>query len=558
MQLYYPSNFPVHHERQLMDILNSLQIRWLAGEPITASTVRKYIRDDLRTHHASLFKGLTPPFWWFQFLLLRYQSQFNSEFIHTLHQTIIKTKIRSISGVVPLTLFTAGTGCPFHCVYCPTETGVPKSYLSDEPAVMRAIRSKYSPFVQTQSRLIMFALSGHSIEKVEIIVKGGTFSFLPRRYRTFFIRSIFNAANTSTSQLLSAGKTIKSSLTLEKAQERNESAQSRIIGINIETRPDYINPYELRYLRSLGVTHVELGMQTIYDDILTKIKRGHSITAVYEATRQLRDAGFKIGYHLMPNLPGSTPERDYTMMKEIFTNENFLPDHLKLYPTTITKYTTLEKWFQEGTYTPYPLNELINIIVRIKKEHIPPWVRIGRLTRDITTNMMTGNTFPPNLREVIQLRMREQNSVCSCIRCREIQLEVPKKPITIREIAYNAGGGKEYFIEHIDAQKKCLGFIRLRFPSYLFKSKTKPLFKALHGCALIRELHVYGKATGIGKKDSNSRQHKGLGEQLLEYAEEKVRKAGFRKLAIISGVGVRNYYRKIGYSLRDTYMLKNL
>lgn len=558
MQLYYPSNFPVRLETRLIDIVLALQARWIEGVAVTPQSVRKYIREDLRKLDASIFKAQTPPFWWIQFILLRHSSRFNQEFLHVLHQIIIKTKVRSISGVVPLTLFTAGTGCPFHCVYCPTEPGVPKSYLSDEPAVMRAIRSNYSPFAQTQSRLIMFALSGHSIDKVEIIIKGGTFSFLPRQYRTFFIRSIFNAANTNTSQLLSSGKVFQSSLPLQKAQIRNESAQSRIIGINIETRPDYINPKELLYLRSLGVTHVELGVQTIYDDILTKIKRGHSVTAVYDATQQLRDAGFKIGYHLMPNLPGSTPSRDYTMMKDIFTAEHFLPDHLKLYPTTITKFTTLEKWFQDGTYTPYPLEELINTIVRIKKEHIPPWVRIGRLTRDITTNMMTGSKFPPNLREVIQLKMREQNIVCNCIRCREIQLEVPKEPVTIREIQYNASGGNEFFIEQIDAQKKCLGFIRLRFPSYLFQNKTRPLFRILQECTLVRELHVYGKATGIGKSDSRSRQHKGLGELLLEYAEHKTKEAGIRKLAIISGVGVRNYYRKLGYSLRDTYMLKNL
>lgn len=558
MQLYYPSNFPVHLESQLIDIVKRLETRWLEGNAITPASVRKYIREDLRLFEPTLFKDQTPPFWWLQFILFRHTARFKAQFVHTLQQIIVKTKIRSISGVVPLTLFTSGVGCPFHCVYCPSEPGVPKSYLSDEPAVMRAIRSKYDPFTQTQSRLIMFALSGHSIEKVEIIIKGGTFSFLPRTYRTTFIKKIFNAANTNTIRLLSTGKTLQSSLTLDKAHTKNETAPSRIIGINIETRPDYINVKELRYLRTLGVTHVELGVQTIYDEVYTAIKRGHSVSAVHTATKQLRDAGFKIGYHLMPNLPKSTPERDFSMIRTVFNDANYKPDHLKLYPTTITKYTELEKWYLSGKYSPYPIEKMVEIIVRAKKEIIPPWVRIGRLTRDITTNMMTGAKFPPNLREVIQSETHKLGINCNCIRCREIQLTPPQLPLSIRDIEYEAGDGKEFFIEKIDAHNRCLGFIRLRLPSYLSKSDVKPLFKTLHNSAIIRELHIYGKATGIGKQEHRSAQHKGLGEELLTIAEKKAKDKGVHKIAIISGVGVRNYYRKLGYTLSDTYMVKSI
>jgi len=498
-----------------------------------------------------------PSFWWLQFLLYRHERLFDKRFIEHIHTTLIKTKIRSISGIVPLTLFTKGEACPFNCIYCPSEPNMPKSYFSDEPAVMRAIRNNFEAFRQIESRLIMFALSNHSIDKVEIIIKGGTFSFLPRRYRTYFLKKIFEGCNTDTLAMLKSGSANHlSSLTLEKAQIQNETAPSRIIGINIETRPDYINNEEIRYLRKLGVTHVELGVQTLSDEIYKIIKRGHATAAVAKATQMLKDAGFKIGYHLMLNLPGSNPTSDLEMLRRSFENAQFQPDHLKLYPTTVTKFTQLAEWYKSGKYKPYPLKELIETMVTFKKLNVPPWVRIGRLTRDITTTMMDAQLFPPNLREMVQGQMLEEHVECHCIRCREIQLEKPTLPLSTRTITYDSAGGKEFFIEKIDTKKKCLGFIRLRFPSYLFSPKHKPLFTVLKDSAIIRELHVYGKAMEIGESNIKATQHKGLGEELLGEAEETAKKAGIQKIAIISGVGVRNYYRKFGYTLKDTYMTK--
>jgi elongator complex protein 3 len=424
---------------------------------------------------------------------------------------------------------------------------------------MRAIRNNFEAFKQIESRLIMFALSNHSIDKVEIIIKGGTFSFLPRRYRTYFLKRIFEGCNTDTLAMLKSGSANHlSSLTLEKAQIQNETAPSRIIGINIETRPDYMNTTEVRYLRKLGVTHVELGVQTLSDAIYTTIKRGHSVKSVVDATKKLKDAGFKIGYHLMLNLPGSTPESDLSMLQQAFTDPSFQPDHLKLYPTTVTKFTQLAEWYKSGKYKPYPLKELIETMVLFKKLYVPPWVRIGRLTRDITTTMMDAQLFPPNLRELVQGQMMEEHVECQCIRCREIQLEKPTLPISTRTIKYDSAGGKELFIEKIDKENKCLGFIRLRFPSFLFDGKNKPLFPVLSDSAIIRELHVYGKAMEIGESDSMTTQHKGLGEELLMLAERTAKKRGVQKLAIISGVGVRNYYRKFGYKLAQSYVQKKL
>ncbi len=558
--MYYPANFPKPFEKSLIDLLLILQSDWKNAPDKKRYDWQKLIRKHIKKEpFHTIFEGRMPAFWWLQFILYRHENQFEKQFVQHIHNTLIKTKIRSISGIVPLTLFTKGVACPFNCIYCPSEPNMPKSYFSDEPAVMRAIRNNFEPFAQIESRLIMFSLSNHSIDKVEIIIKGGTFSFLPRRYRTFFLRKVFEGCNTDTLRMLKSGKKNHlSSLSLERAQKENETAPSRIIGINIETRPDYMDTKEVKYLRKLGVTHVELGVQTLSNEIYTKIKRGHSVEAVEKATQKLKDAGFKIGYHLMLNLPGSTPASDLIMLKDAFTKGEFQPDHLKLYPTTVTKYTQLAQWYKKGLYKPYPLPELIQTMVTFKKEIVPPWVRIGRLTRDITTTMMDAQLFPPNLRELVQDEMEKQHVSCSCIRCREIQLESPHFPVSTRTIEYNSAGGKEFFIEKIDRDKKCLGFIRLRLPSYLFDAKNKPLFSALENSAIIRELHVYGKAMEIGENNVEATQHKGLGEELIELAEKVAEKNNLQKVAVISGVGVRDYYRKHGYLLSDTYMVKNL
>lgn len=556
--MYYPANFPQQFEESLLTLLTLLQSDWKLFPDAKRYDWQKLIRKQIKEEpYKTIFEGRMPPFWWFQFMLYRHEENFDAHFIEHIHTTLIKTKIRSISGIVPLTLFTKGEACPFNCVYCPSEPNMPKSYFSDEPAVMRAIRNNFEAFRQIESRLIMFALSNHSIDKVEIIIKGGTFSFLPRRYRTYFLKRIFEGCNTDTLAMLKSGTANHlSSLTLEKAQIQNETAPSRIIGINIETRPDYMNTTEVRYLRKLGVTHVELGVQTLSDAIYTTIKRGHSVKSVVDATQKLKDAGFKIGYHLMLNLPGSTPESDLSMLQQAFTDPSFQPDHLKLYPTTVTKFTQLAEWYKSGKYKPYPLKELIETMVTFKKLYVPPWVRIGRLTRDITTTMMDAQLFPPNLRELVQGQMLTEHVECKCIRCREIQLEQPSLPLSTRSIEYDSAGGKELFIEKIDKENKCLGFIRLRFPSFLFDGKNKPLFPVLSDSAIIRELHVYGKAMEIGESDSKTTQHKGLGEELLMLAEVAIKNAGIRKLSIISGIGVRNYYRKFGYQLQGTYMVK--
>lgn len=523
--------------------------------PTDANKFNRLILDALKNPSLhTYFKELKPSSWWLHFILLRHEAKFSSKFVKQIQPFLIKTKTRSISGIVALTLFTKGTGCPFFCVYCPNEPGMPKSYLSDEPAVMRAVRNKFDPYQQTLSRLIMFYLSNHPISKVEIIIKGGTFSFYPKTYRRQFVKRIFDACNTNIEELIRTGKTIKSSSpNLSIAQTINESTYSRVIGMNIETRPDYINKKELLFLRTLGVTHIEIGVQMPDDTIYEIIKRGHRVSHVVDATRQIKDAGFKVGYHIMPNLPGSTAVKDYKLMKKVFENENFKPDHIKLYPTTVTTHTVLAQWFKQGKYTPYPLKDMILKIIKLKSETIPPWIRIGRLTRDITTTMMEFKQFAPNLREIIQKQMHEKKLSCKCIRCREIRdNKVEGKP-HLRIIQYEASHGKEYFLEYIDEMEHSLGFLRLRIAQ-----PSNALVYCYTKASMVRELHVYGQSVPIGERKEKDVQHKNLGTMLLRRAELITKNLGLKKIAVISGVGAREYYRKKGYQLENTYMIKKL
>ena len=553
--MFYPNNFPRQFERPLIEMLFMIEREFRNRVPTDGNKFNRLILDALKNQSLhTYFKDLKPSSWWLHFVLLRHETKFPSKFVKQIRPFLIKTKTRSISGIVALTLFTKGTGCPFFCVYCPNEPGMPKSYLSDEPAVMRAVRNNFDSYKQTLSRLIMFYLSNHPISKVEIIIKGGTFSFYEKAYRKRFVKRIFDACNTNIEELIKKGNTIKASAgNLIKAQAINESASSRIIGINIETRPDYINAREITFLRTLGVTHVEIGVQMPNDTIYETIKRGHRVSHVIAATKLLKDAGFKVGYHLMPNLPGATALKDFELMKKVFENEAFKPDHLKLYPTTVTPHATLCEWYKTGKYVPYPLDKMIVNIIRLKSEVIPPWVRIGRLTRDITTDMMEYKQFAPNLREIIQKQMHEKKLLCKCIRCREIRGEkVEGKPL-LRIIQYEASGGREYFLEYIDEAEHSLGFLRLRIPQ-----PSNALVYCYTKTSMVRELHVYGQSVPVGEKREEEVQHKSLGSLLLKKAEELSIKMGFKKIMIISGVGVRKYYRKKGYQLENTYMIKKL
>ncbi len=462
-----------------------------------------------------------------------------------------KRAVRTLSGVAPVAVLTKPHSCPGHCAYCPTEPGVPQSYLSNEPAVMRAIRCRYDPFVQVQDRLRALTNNGHEPDKIELIVIGGTWSVLPRKYKYWYITECFRAANEF--KINKSKGPVRNNLTklsvysikkdLLKQQKINERSRFRLIGITLETRPDHIDEKELWEMRELGATRIELGVQAIDDKILDKNKRGHGVYEIAAATGLLKDFGFKVTYHIMPGLPGATAGKDLKMFRQLFTDERFQPDQIKFYPTVVTKGSLLYRWWRQGKYKPYSEKVLRNLIIECKAA-VPRYVRIIRLIRDIPAESIVAGNRITNLRQELKL----QGVKCNCIRCREPRGEsLETGDWRLEIVEYNASSGKEYFISANSRDKKILyGFCRLRIENR--KSKIEN--------SLVRELHVYGELVPVGK--GKKIQHAGLGRRLMAEAERIAREQGCEKIAVIAGVGVRPYYRKLGYRLRETYMVKKL
>lgn len=459
-----------------------------------------------------------------------------------------KRAVRTMSGIAPVAVLTKAYECPGECAYCPTEKDVPQSYLSNEPAVMRAIRCNYNPYLQVHDRLRALIANGHNPTKIELIVIGGTWSYFPDKYKYYYILNCFAAVNEFPLQKeeekykISDYSTEELRKFLVKEQKKNEKADYKIIGLTLETRPDYINIREIWQMRELGCTRVELGVQTLDDQILKKNKRGHGVGEIVKATEDLRNHGFKITYHIMPGLPGSDLQKDFQIFKKYFSDPRFRPDQIKFYPTVVTKGSLLYKWWKEGSYKPYSNKELQSLIIKCKKE-VPEYVRIIRLIRDIPGESIVAGNLTTNLRQI----MKDQGVECRCIRCREIKGEKSKKENQEFEIIkYSANGGREYFLFYIDKKSdKILAFCRLRLHR-----------RNIFGSAIIRELHVYGQLVSIGEE--REIQHSGFGKKLVERAEEIAKAKGFKIMTIIAGVGVRNYYKKFGYKFQDSYMIKKL
>ena len=461
-----------------------------------------------------------------------------------LEDLFIKKKIRSLSGVVIISVLTKPYPCPGKCVFCPNEKGLPKSYLSGEPAVERAKQANFNPYIQTQSRLKSLEIQGHPIDKTELRIIGASFTAYPKKYQSLFVAKCFQAANDFSQYRHSEPRRRipLSTLALEKEQKKNEKARCRIVGISIETRPDLINAKEILNLRKLGITMVELGVQTVFDDILKKCNRGHLTQATIKATQLLKNAGFKVMYQIMPNLPGANFKQDLESVKIIFSDENFKPDWLKIYPCLVCKGAKLYQIWKKGEYQSYSDKKLIELMVKIKQV-LPYWVRVARLFRDIPSQKIESGSKVSNLRQVVQKEMEKQGKQCHCIRCREVKekYDAKEKIFLFRE-DYDASGGKEIFLSFENKNRnKLYSLLRLRIKK---------------DGGIVRELHTFGQMIPISKK-SLSVQHKGLGKKLIKQAE-KITKKEFHlnKIAIISGVGAREYYRKLGYKLKDTYMLK--
>jgi elongator complex protein 3 len=469
-------------------------------------------------------------------------------------EILLRTRpVRSLSGIVNVSVLTKPYPCPGKCLYCPTEKGVPKSYLSGEPAVERAKRLKYGPYLQVKKRIEMLENEGHPTDKIDLRIIGGTWSYYPTKYQSWFIKRCFDACNE------------KFSKNLGNSQKLNEKAKHRIVGISVETRPDFINEEEIKRLRGLGVTRVELGVQSIYDDVLKLNLRGHGVKETILATKLLKDAGIKICYQMMPNLPGSNLKRDEKMFEELFNNSDFQPDYLKIYPCALVKEATLYRWWKQGKYKPYTKEKLIQLVKKIKKR-IPYYVRIQRITRDIPSQyIIAGGAKISNLRQIILKEMGKDYNLptilplklapdwkCKCIRCREIRENyTPKEKLYFFRQDYEASGGKEIFLSFENKKRtKLFSFLRLRV------AHQKHFLPVLQGATIIREVQTLGQLVSIGKKKM-APQHRGLGKKLIKEAEKITKKGfGLKKIAVISGVGVRDYFKKMGYNLSESYMIK--
>jgi elongator complex protein 3 len=492
-----------------------------------------------------------------------------------------KRAVRTLSGVAPVAVLVKPYPCPGRCAFCPTELAVPKSYLPNEPAVMRAIRCNYDPSAQVKYRIKALEANGHHPEKIELIVIGGTWSYLPDNYKYWFIASCFFAANHYGRQTKKQALTEEASLAelrawLAKEQLTNEKARYRLIGITLETRPDYINNQELQQMRELGATRIELGVQAIDDAILKHNLRESTIADIQRATALALNYGFKLTYHFMPGLPGSSAEHDINMYRQMFsqpeelsvltteaeakinqrdidyilqsdlTDNPYNPDQIKFYPTVVTQGSLLYRWWEQGKYQAYSDETLGNIILACKKA-TPPWVRIVRLVRDIPAESIVAGSKLTNFRQILQ----DKGAVCRCIRCREAQkttANLVETNLLMRK--YRHAEGDDYFISFESKDDKTIyGFVRLR----LATAATPELAPTT---AFIRELHVYGELARIGA--SGQVQHIGLGKKLMAIAEKLATSANFSHLAVIAGVGVRGYYRQLGYSRQGSYMVKKI
>ena len=468
---------------------------------------------------------------------------------------ILRRKVvRTISGVTVVAVMTKPSPCPQEepCAYCPggPTNGVPQSYTGQEPAALRGAQNEYNPFDQVRTRIAQLEMIGHKVDKVELIIMGGTFPSTPPEYQEDFVKQCLDAISETTSS------------SLDEAKRLAETSRIRNVGITVETRPDWAKQEQVERMLSMGVTRVEMGVQNIYDDIYKRVNRGHQLKDVIEATRIMKDAGLKVVYHLMPGLPGSNFERDLKGFKEIFTNSQFKPDMIKLYPCLVIKGTKVFDWWKKGEYIPYTTDEAAQLIAELKK-FVPPWVRIMRVQRDIPAKLIEAGVKLSNLRQIALEKLGAEGGRCRCIRCREVGhrwLRDKVKPdpdiIEIRTIVEDAAGGKELFISAEDpVNEVLLGFVRLRIPS---KKATRPEI-ASEKTAIVRELRVYGPLVPVGKHLAGAWQHKGYGGILLAEAERAAKEDYNRdKMVVISALGTKQYYKQFGYGYDGPYVSKQL
>ena len=458
----------------------------------------------------------------------------------------MKKLTRTISGVTPVAVMTQPAECPGRCIYCPTYSATPQSYTPESPAVLRGIQCDFDAVEQVRMRLGMLSDMGHPTDKIELIIMGGTFLATPPEYQYGFIKGCYDALNG------------EDSANLEEAKHLNETTSHRCTGLCIETRPDWCGPEEIDRMLEFGATRVELGVQTLDETVYQLVRRGHGVEEVVRSTKLLKEHGFKVHYHWMPGLPGSTPEKDLEMSRQLFADPRFRPDGLKLYPTMVVEGTELERWYRQGRYQPYSRDVMIDLMADIKAL-VPGYVRISRVLRDIPSKFIVAGCRD-SLRGIIRERMKTRGSECRCIRCREYGHRIMSGRETgeahLARTDYEASGGTEVFLSFEDDDETLFGLLRLRI-------QPRPIARAGQEkglSAVVRELHVYGPEVPLRRQDATAAQHKGLGKSLFREAERIARDelhAG--QMAVLSGAGAREYYRtEFGYDEKGGYMVREL
>lgn len=473
-----------------------------------------------------------------------------------LEKRITMKPMRTQSGVAPVTVLTAPAGCPGKCIFCPDDWRMPKSYIYDEPGCQRAERDGFDPYKQTLGRITAFESIGHTADKVELLILGGTWSAYSRNYREWFVQRCFDAMNAA------GNPDYRDSASLAEAQAHNVNATHRNVGLVIETRPDWITPDEIRHLRQLGVTKVQIGVQSLDDEILTLNQRGHDVDSVRQALGLLRTAGFKLHLHWMPNLYGATPEKDRADFARFFDDPAIRPDELKIYPCSLIADTGLYDLWQAGKYHPYSLDEMVDLLADVKPT-IPPYTRVNRLFRDIPAHHIQAGVRLSNLRQVVHDELARRGQPCGCIRCHEIKRrQVDADDLVLRTYTYDTDLTREhflYFATHEQSSQSGLiaGFLRLSLP-LAPNAGSRAFLPEIAESAMIREVHVYGPALNIGKENDGEgplgAQHVGLGTRLLEEARRISRAAGFRQISVIAATGTRGYYAARGFEQGELYM----
>jgi len=456
--------------------------------------------------------------------------------------------IRTLSGVTTITVLTKPNPCPGECIFCPTESNMPQSYLSDEPGARRGVENEFDPYRQVASRLKALHEVGHPTDKIELLILGGSWTAYPRSYREWFIRRCFEALN-GENPLDDQGE-----IRLEDVQKRNEIGPHRNVGLVVETRPDLISRQELIFNRKLGVTKFQIGIQSLDDDILKRNKRGHTSEQARQAVDLLRAAGFKVVAHWMPNLLGATLESDRADFAKLWIEGSIQPDELKIYPCQLLQNAELYHYWQRGEFQPYSEEQLIDLLADIKPT-VPRYCRINRVIRDIpSTNVVAGNRNT-SLRQDVARELERRGERCNCIRCREIRGgRMQRTALALHDLVYQTGVSEEHFLSYDTEDDRLAGFLRLSLPN----ENNLLELQDLEGAAIIREVHVYGQSLEVGTEQAGAAQHAGLGKNLIQKAEEIARGQGYKRLAVIAAVGTRQYYAMRGFEMGELYMVKPL